>query len=226
MVLSIVVGGRHVPLSEVALVATSTPSRPYAQVVLDAGVLEGIEKSTASVVKAENVTAAIATTQSTMLSLTQVRSAIFTRIIHAMQGRSGLRPVLIQTLVDLLNADVQNFTLPANDAQIGETFIGFFTGSSVSPDLSSELTAKNIALPKFELSVDEVSSFRQNSSTLALVGCASTFFYACSSANGSVDAVAALTCAALGVPSELKDESGLEFRPHRSIATAAANIKV
>jgi hypothetical protein len=145
MVLSVVIGGKHVSLNEVLLVTTSTASREYAQIVLDAGVLEGIEKATASAKKAQNIPSFSSSGESKQEILSQfhVRAALFARVVHAMQGRSGLRPCFIQFLVDILNENVQSLEIPADDIKCGEYFIELLNnGSNLSSNLIKELKDK------------------------------------------------------------------------------------
>jgi histidine ammonia-lyase len=132
-------------------------------------------------------------------------------LVHALQGRSGLRPSLVQFFADCLNADVR-FELPASDpAGIGAYFLAAARGGSqLPPALATELSAKGVAhrasgQEPLKLTNAEVGALQLGSAGLALAGGAALVLGGALEASGVADAVAVLSCAGAkgGVPLDL-----------------------
>jgi len=211
---SVLVGNRHVSVTDVALVCTAVPGgRSYAQVTLEPGALAALGKASDELGSASGAaptpSAAPATDDSSsLMPAALARAAVLARLVHALQGRSGLRPSLVQFFADCLNADVK-FEIPASDSDaVGAYFLAAAYGGS--PALTKELSAKGVTHPASEqeplkLSNAEVGALQLGSAGLALAGGAALVLGGALEASGVADAVAALSCAGAkgGVPSEL-----------------------
>jgi len=210
---SILVGGRHVSLSDVALVATRTANRPYASVVLEPTLLAGLAATAAaaseSTASASADGADAASSGSAVLPEAHARAALFARLVHAMQGRSGLRPAVVQHFADLLNSGAP-LALPASAAALG-----------------AHLTA-SAATACGPLSGAERQQLAAGSGTVALAGASALVLGGALELGGAgraADGVAGLSCSGVGVPPALLDDSTYDLRPHRSVATCAAGLK-
>lgn len=229
---TIVVGNRHVPLSEVCLISTRTLTRAYAVVSVDPTAFAGLAKTAAdlqSSLPPPLPERPGSSSPATLLPRSHVRAALFARIVHASQGRSGLRPEIIEFFAALLNEQVESLELPANGAALGFALLDLVSGVALAPALAAELSAKGVALPLREgsppLSGAEVGALVLGSGALALTGGGALVVGAAAQAAGSVDYVAALTAAAKGVPAELKDDSAFELKPNRAVAASAYTFK-
>jgi hypothetical protein len=210
-----------VSVTDVALVCTAVPGgRAYAQVALEPAALAALAKAAADLgaaagaAPAPAVPAFVESTAASvpLLPAALARAAVLARVVHALQGRSGLRPQLVQFFADCLNADV-HFALPASDAAglSGYLLAAAYGGPQLPPGLAAELAAKGVTHPApgptapLALSNAEVGALRLGSASLALAGGAALVLGGAVEASGCADAVAALCCAGAkgGVPLEL-----------------------
>ena len=216
---SVLVGNRHVSVTDVALVCTAVPGgRAYAQVTLEPGALDALTKASGELCSAAGMAPTPTASSSTsasgsadLMPAALARAAVLARLVHALQGRSGLRPSLVQFFADCLNADVR-FELPASDpAGIGAYFLAAARGGSqLPPALATELSAKGVAhrasgQEPLKLTNAEVGALQLGSAGLALAGGAALVLGGALEASGVADAVAVLSCAGAkgGVPLDL-----------------------
>eukprot|EP00613_Pedinella_sp_CCMP2098_P066140 CAMPEP_0171982038 /NCGR_PEP_ID=MMETSP0993-20121228/269255_1 /TAXON_ID=483369 /ORGANISM="non described non described, Strain CCMP2098" /LENGTH=544 /DNA_ID=CAMNT_0012634589 /DNA_START=28 /DNA_END=1658 /DNA_ORIENTATION=+ len=234
---TVVVGGRFISLTEVCLVASSTKTRSTAKVALDPAALAGVQKSydelksTATPPLPDFAYGG----SGSLLPLAHARAALFARVVHAMQGRSGLRPAAVQFLVDVLNGDAVLVGAARNcDAVLSSLPAdGDGVGAALRALLAQELQAREGG--GAPLSGAENAALALGSGTLAVVGAGALLLGMCSQACLTVDAVASLTCAAVacaggsggGAPLELRDpDATYELRPHRCVAASANALKI
>lgn len=214
---SVLLGNRHVSVTDVALVCTAVPGgRSYAQVMLEPGALAALGKASDELGSASGAAPTPSATPATdassnLMPAALARAAVLARLVHALQGRSGLRPSIVQFFADCLNADVK-FEVSASDLDaIGSYFLAAaHGGSQLPPALAKELSAKGVTHPAsgqepLKLSNAEVGALQLGSAGLALAGGAALVLGGALEASGLADAVAALSCAGAkgGVPSEL-----------------------
>jgi histidine ammonia-lyase len=230
----VTVGGKKMSLGEVIKVAFFK-----ALVTLDPTTLQQVGEKAKTPAKGVNVDVEVPTYQpsqtapgasSSLLPREACRAAIFQLIIMWMQGRSGVRTVAIDFLVELLNVGcVPIFTSLANaPLELLLTLNGqhakcLSSDGSVKP---ADVALRSCGLSPFVLNDIETRAILQEE--FAFTGMSSFIGGYAEKTFRSLDVVAALSCEAAGVTlGDSADPAVFELlRPQRGQMASATNLKL
>ena len=223
----VMVGGRKVTVSDVARVAILNYS-----VTLDVATIEKIDQDLASSKDLLQICIpelkAVAFNDSVVYDVSFCRAVIFARIVSLMQCRSAVRSVIIELLVELLEANiVPNFSSPD---MAGLELCAFLTavggscymdGVIMHCESAFEMSGLTpVGLTSFELSTLKLGQFWST-------GC--TCLIAAGAANmaGMMDCISALSCDTFGASVEPFDATNFDTcRQHRGQIASATNLRL
>ena len=224
---AVIVGGRKVTVLDVARVAILKYS-----VSLDVTTIEKIDQDLASSKDLVQICIpelkAVACNDSAVYDVSFCRAAIFARIVSLMQCRSAVRSVVIELLVELLEANiVPNFSSPE---LAGLELCAFLTAVGGSCYMDSVIVPCESAFESSGLTPVGLTSFEL--STLKLgqfwtTGC--TCLIAAGAANmaGMMDCISALSCDTFGASVEPFDATNFDTcRQHRGQIASATNLRL
>lgn len=165
--------------------------------------------------------------QSTPLPAVYGRAILFARIVSLVQGRSQIRPAIIQHLVDVLNANVVPLFSSQSSAEtellgaiLGKD--GFFCATTQGLKSAAAAYVQNglvsPILTKLEASTLTAGTYFQTG-----VGC--LVATASSSLVSIADSVAALSCECFGASIEPFDGSNFEYRQHRGQMASSTSLR-